>query len=307
MPKVTADGTAFTADTDFATADGWSRPPLDYVPFPRSDFVRRSGDDYADAFASLLPTGPAWPRDPKSVLMRLVSGMGQVWGRVDSRAIDLLARETDPRLTLELLPEWERAFGLPDPCVTKPLTILDRRTALLNKMTALGGQSRPFFIAAAAALGYQIKIIEWSPYQGGISRAGDTRPYSGSFPWFRAGVGGGEAGVDRHLNPGGAVTYTGPHRWRVGPPATRAWWRVLVGNRRYSWFRGGSGQAGVDPHLRIMPDLRWFRGGDLGGRGGEDHHLELDIAEDLECVFRRWSPAHTIVSFDYSGLPVSAF
>ena len=39
-----------------------------------------------------------------------------------------------------------------------------------------------------------------------------------------------------------------------------------------------SGQAGIDPHLRIV-------------RAG-----------DLECLIHRWQPAHTLVLFDYSGI-----
>ena len=270
-------------------------------------YARHSGDDYANALAALLPHGQAWPRDAKSALMQLVGGLGQVWGGVDARAGDLLEIEADPRRTLELLAEWERAFGLPDPCVKTPLTVIDRRNALLNKMTALGGQSRSYFIGIAVALGYSIQIIEWSPYQGGISRAGDTRPFTGSNHWFRAGAGGGHAGVDHHLGQPSSLVITGPYRWRAGPPTTRSWWRVLVSGRRLSWFRGGSGRAGVDPHLRIMPAPRWFRAGPGGGRPGVDHHLEQDIAQDLECVFRRWKPAHTTVSFDYTGRPLTAF
>ncbi|AWN43175.1 YmfQ family protein [Methylobacterium durans] len=270
-------------------------------------YARHDGEDYAYALAALLPTGAAWPRDPKSALMQTVRGLGEVWGHVDSRAGDLVEVETDPRQTLELLGEWERAFGLPDPCVTTPLSVIDRRNALLNKMTALGGQSRAFFIGIASTLGYQIQIVEWSPYQGGISRAGDTRPYTGSNRWFRGGVGGGRPGLAHHLELPSDLQIAGPYRWRAGPPGNRAWWRVLVAGRRLSWFRGGSGQAGIDPHLRIMPAYRWFRGGPNGGNPGVDHHFEPDIAEDLECVFRRWKPAHTLVTFLYTGQPLSAY
>jgi uncharacterized protein YmfQ (DUF2313 family) len=44
------------------------------------------------------------------------------------------------------------------------------------------------------------------------------------------------------------------------------------------WFRCGSGQCGVDPHLLI------------------------GHAEDLECILARWQPAHTQIIYDYSGL-----
>ncbi len=57
----------------------------------------------------------------------------------------------------------------------------------------------------------------------------------------------------------------------------RFYWTIRVAGRRLSWFRCGTGQCGVDPMLRIA------------------------LATDLECVIRRWAPAHTQVIFDYSA------
>lgn len=212
--------------------------------------VRRSGADYAEAFAALLPTGPAWPRDDGSVLMGLVAGLAEIWGgNVDVRSADLLERESDPRATVELLEDWERAFGLPDGCLAETLSIPDRQRALVARMTMLGGQSIPFFKALAAALGYQIIIVEHSPFMAGVSQLGDTR-----------------------IEPGGW------YRWEIGAEEMRFYWTVKVVNARLTWFRAGSGQTGIDPHLRI------------------------GIATDLECVLRRFKPAHTELAFDYSGL-----
>jgi len=222
--------------------------------------VRRSGDDYAVALSNLLPTGQAWPRDPESVLQRVIRGLAQVMGFVDSRAADLLERESDPRKTIELLPDWEKAWGLPDNCFRSALTIEQRQQMLVFKMTLLGGQSRQFFIDMAAWLGYTITITEWSPFSAGISQAGDT---VGEIGW---------------------TDYPGHHpevvdyRWRIGPPEMRFYWQVHVTNAPLMWFRCGSGQAGVD------------------------HHLEIGYAQDLECLLRRWKPAHTDIVFDYSNL-----
>jgi uncharacterized protein YmfQ (DUF2313 family) len=47
--------------------------------------------------------------------------------------------------------------------------------------------------------------------------------------------------------------------------------------------------------------LRWFRCGGGGGQAGFDHHLEIGIDADLECLLNRWKPAHTQIVFDYSG------
>src|SRR5690606_22069685 len=123
--------------------------------------ARRTGADYAEGLAALLPRGPAWPRDTNSVLMRLIAGLAEIWGaNVDSRAADLLERESDPRAALELLPDWERVAGLPDACLAEPLTIADRQKALIARLTILGDQSIAFFLQLAEALGYEITIIE---------------------------------------------------------------------------------------------------------------------------------------------------
>jgi hypothetical protein len=76
--------------------------------------IRRGGDDYAQMLLSLLPQGVAWSRDVGTVMVRGLWGLAQYWGFVDGRAADLLERESDPRQTVELLPDWERAWGLPD-------------------------------------------------------------------------------------------------------------------------------------------------------------------------------------------------
>ncbi len=180
------------------------------------DPLRRSGEDYAEGFAALLPTGMAWPREPESVLMLLVRGFAEEWARVDGRAADLLGRESDPRATIELLDQWESAFGLPDPCVAEPLTLEDRQGALLGRMTAEGAQSRAFFVRMAEDLGYEISITEYAPFMFGVSRFGDTG-----------------------------------RRWEIGPPEIRFHWKVKLASARVRWFRAGSGRFGVDPHARI--------------------------------------------------------
>ena len=112
---------------------------------PIDRHVRRSGDDYAHALLELLPRGQAWPRWSGSTLVQAQTGLAEYWGVVDGRAADLLETESDPRITWELLPDWERAWGLPDPCLPSATTIGERRRMLVMKMTLLGAQSRAFF------------------------------------------------------------------------------------------------------------------------------------------------------------------
>ncbi|MGU3286446.1 YmfQ family protein [Methylobacterium mesophilicum] len=214
-------------------------------------FVRRSADDYAQAFDGLHPIGPAWPRAEAPVpsdtsvrgddeaLSDLTRGLAKVWGdKVDARAADLLFLETDPRYTGELLAEWERAYGLPDPCVPVVQTLPERRQALVAKITTEGGQSRAFFIGVAASLGYSITITEYVPFQFGLSSFGGSRG-------------------------------------RLNPPGMRYVWRVRVSGGRSTRFQFGASSF------------------------GRDSLLEIREAEDLECIFRRWKPAHTLMFFDY--------
>jgi uncharacterized protein YmfQ (DUF2313 family) len=221
--------------------------------FGLSGHIRRDGDTYGQALANLLPQGLAWPREATSVLMRCLAGLSQVWGKpVDSRAADLLENESDPRSTFELLPDWERAWGLPDKCLAEPQTVGDRQIALVTKMTLLGAQSRLFFWKLAKRIGHRIYVIEYSPFMAGVSRAGDTRP-------------GPEGGWEE-----------GHYRWEIGRPEIRFYWKVKVVGRKFTWFRASRGESGVDPHVRI------------------------GLATDLECILRRYKPAHSDIIFDYS-------
>lgn len=62
-------------------------------------------------------------------------------------------REIDPRTCYETLPEWERVYGLPDPCMAVGATLEERRAALVDKVTRQGGLSRAYFIGIASRLG----------------------------------------------------------------------------------------------------------------------------------------------------------
>ncbi len=177
--------------------------------------VQWDADDFAQVIADDLPTGSAWPRDPDNDIMKWVAGNAQIWGDVSARAAALLVVEADPRYTRELLPDWERAFGLPDPCVTRTLTIPERQQALVNKLTTQGGQSRPSSIDTAAALGYTITIREFRPFQFGLSSFGGKR---GAF---------------------------------FGP-TSRFFWRVTVTGPRLTRFQFGASSFGRDSFLEIV-------------------------------------------------------
>jgi uncharacterized protein YmfQ (DUF2313 family) len=238
--------------------------------------VRRSGSDYTQAFMSLQPQGQAWPTAPDSVLVQAITGLCDYWGYVDGNAADLFEIESDPRLTVQLLPDWERNWGLPDLCYSSPQTIGQRQTALVMRMTMQGAQSREFFISVAAMIGYTITITEYRTFVCGIDRCGDNRVYGdGSNPMYNEW---GQPILDPIGNPVAQGELSEWPCYGLGPDTNRFYWTVHVSGASLTWFRVTKGQCGVDPHLRI------------------------GTADDLECLLSRWKPAHTEIIFDYSGL-----
>jgi uncharacterized protein YmfQ (DUF2313 family) len=133
-----------------------------------------SADDYFTQLQALLPQGPIWARDEDGVLNRQFQAWAQELARIDAR-IEALLNEANPRVTNELLPDWERVAGLPDTCVTVAQVYQQRINALVSKLTTLGGQSRQYFIDIATALGYESTTIEeFQPFLCGENACGDA-------------------------------------------------------------------------------------------------------------------------------------
>lgn len=167
----------------------------------RDRHIRRFRADYASALSLLLPQGLAWPRDPDSVVMKTTKGLSGIYEYIDGRAADLLEIESDPRITSELLTDWERNWDLPDTCMPVPITEAERRIALVTKMTFLGRQDREFFAELAATLGVEIDIREYSPWMFGVSEFGKTRDLELQY-WH----------------------------WEIASPRIRFYWTVWVGD-----------------------------------------------------------------------------
>lgn len=63
------------------------------------------------------------------------------------------------------------------------------------------------------------------------------------------------------------------------------------------------------PYIRFVwritvsgPRLTWFAVGAAGGRAGQDPHLKIRRADDLECLLHKLKPAHTKLIFNYTGI-----
>lgn len=153
------------------------------------------GTAYQQSLTALLPPGLAWPRDPESVLGRLLAAWADELARVDGRAADLL-EEADPRTTAELLDDWGRAYGLPDACAAAVSGREAARQALLAKITARGGQTPAYYLAIAQALGLDATLTEFATLHDvtqdvGAALIGEAWAYAwtlhlgavASYPW----------------------------------------------------------------------------------------------------------------------------
>lgn len=73
---------------------------------------------YLRQFQAALPVGAAWPRAADATLTQLLAALAGEFARADARSENLVD-ESDPRGTVELLIDWERAYGLPAPCMAE--------------------------------------------------------------------------------------------------------------------------------------------------------------------------------------------
>jgi uncharacterized protein YmfQ (DUF2313 family) len=215
---------------------------------------RRDAAIFAHALLALLPEGPVWPRRAGARLVAVMSGLAGVVARWAADAWRFLHVEAFPPTSLDLLADWERVLGLPEPCLPlTDMTVTERQRQVAEKLARRPGtQSRAYFVGIAQRLGYAVTITEFIPAQCGVTQCGATRLVAGNLIVEGAGC---------------------------GSPGIRYVWRVAV----------------------TVPRLTWFAAGGSGGRTGQDPHLRIRRAEDLECVLTILKPAHTRLIFDYSG------
>ena len=245
-------------------------------------FVRRSGDNYADALSALLPTGPAWTRDPDAALSQLVSGLAQVWGKVDAKAADLLEIETDPRSAYELLADWERAFGLPEPLARFSLVQSFRPFSFgPSSFGGRRGRIEPPTVRYSWALSGYLDTVPRSLPERRQALVNKITTQGGQSREFFIGIAA-RLGYDvaiREFRPFQfGVSSFGGFRGRIIPPRARFVWTVSVYGPRLTRFRFGSSSFGRDPILALRR------------------------AEDLEAVFRKLKPAHTEIVFRYDDV-----
>lgn len=145
---------------------------------------------YARLLARLLPQGLLTQRvvrsidEDSTVGSNLLHGLAEELGRLEDRGVDV-REEADPRTTLELLSDWERLVGLPDPCAGQLPTVEGRRDAVVARLVSLPSAAPSSFVAKAAELGFAVTVEELSCWCAGIGAAGDEL-YDGdwAFVWI---------------------------------------------------------------------------------------------------------------------------
>lgn len=139
-------------------------------------------EQYRDMILGLFPKGKAFNREKDTVLWKLCYGLADELARIHGRASVDLINEADPRTSVEMLPDWERALGLPDTCCPANPTTEQRQLFVTQRFTGDGGQSTRYFINLAQALGFGITIAEYREFRCGESQVGQPLT-NGDWVW----------------------------------------------------------------------------------------------------------------------------
>lgn len=145
-----------------STPDGAGELPPELPGGPPPTQGQRA-DDYVQLLLQLLPDGPAWPKQAGSSSETIYGTSGRELAALHER-VEHLIEEADPRTTSELLVDWERVVGLPDPCLDPPSSTAERRRRVVQRLTSQGGQSVAFFVGLLEAFGFPgATVTEFRP------------------------------------------------------------------------------------------------------------------------------------------------
>lgn len=143
-----------------ASADGtWtadSNTPADAPP--SSTF---SADEYSQAARNLLPPGRAWNRQDGSNQAAFCDALGIIYAEQDGDSLQVLS-EFFPATAVQGIDEWNSSLGIPDACGGAPANQAQNQQQIVAKLVASGGQSVPYYISLASALGFEISITEFN-------------------------------------------------------------------------------------------------------------------------------------------------
>lgn len=128
---------------------------------------RFTHENFRQALLYLLPMGPIWSREPGSLCHYWASIIGQVYVRNSDRAIELL-QVSFPGTATELLDEWEKTVGLPDPCVGEVTDLQLRQRLVVDRLVSSVDSNINFYIMYAKKyFGFDITIDQFTPFRLG--------------------------------------------------------------------------------------------------------------------------------------------
>lgn len=131
--------------------------------------------EWLDTTIGLLPRGDfVWTRDPTTNLNKILAVLASERGEVYDRATQLLDTESFPTEAVELLPEWERALGLPDPCRAAPGSLAERWAEVADVFFGDHEPTPENMVAWAERAGWNIEIREQRDFVAGVSMACDA-------------------------------------------------------------------------------------------------------------------------------------
>lgn len=115
--------------------------------------------------ARLLPDGKAWEKVKQSFL---VEGIAWEVKRVSDSIIEL-TNEIFPQTTTNMISDFETMLSIDNSSLTLP----QRRSAVIEKLSKKGSFTLNDFYFAASQLGVTINIVIQYPFRVGINRIGD--------------------------------------------------------------------------------------------------------------------------------------
>ncbi len=130
---------------------------------------------YRRLLEKLFPRGLAWNKQDGSTFSKFLKALAIELAEIECEGLRFID-EAFPDTTTELLPEWEKALGLPDECTVNfaDQTIDERRIQVIQKLTRLGGQNAPFYINIAEIFGFPGALVfDLFPCVSGRCRSGD--------------------------------------------------------------------------------------------------------------------------------------
>lgn len=142
------------------------------VPGPLEDIAGGKLAAFESLVRDLYPAGRAWTAEKASNTAKLLRAVAWALAQVEAQVIKFQT-ETDPIRTSELIGEWERALGLPDPCLGPSPSLEARRAAVLSKLVGLQGASTAEVLGYLANLGYTVTLERYSMSGAGATFAGD--------------------------------------------------------------------------------------------------------------------------------------